>query len=593
MHSIIANADFTYEDIKLKDLRDRIIRENDLGILDIVKGFHDMSSFDLRYDDFKISENQKTDVRDIYTHFQELIETKVSAFIQPVYDAYYAERYAELKEAYDKSGITDITLDEIIKTDNKRKNPDEKRGFSSFSSAGNGNASFRDAYWHFKEQLTGRWNSTFERNITDKVNAYVTQLFTEYLQGTYENNEYMTEEMMKEAGITRCGLWGDNFPAKIDLNSDKLYDFSKIYVQAKEDSVFKDDITGHKNGNITYTNYLGEEVNFSVHVPTICVHIDRQIANDFFDKKIQKEVFKRMGTPSIFKYAQNLEAQPITINVNTKTGKCELIDGYKRLLLTMDEELLNISAPVRVFRDLDDKGFLALLYAANLWKKSSSGVKNTSFHDRGYLFALKTRFDFEIPKEYYESAKDDSHTQSQTLSGYRMGSDLDIFYTYDFGFTNTGSYAINGDNSLKDICKTEANHSFYDNLQEKVHLVNDMRFFYGKYQKIAALDYGYDSDIRNGIAIFIIRQVGRIRALGDTKNQNEIDTAMIANIFSNQDYVKAFSKKHFSTMTYVDNFLRDKGYYRKITQTLYDNLVSLNKEKLQDNEAEEDNDLEL
>lgn len=580
MYSIIADANFIYEEMRLGALRDRIIDENNLSILDIVKGFHDMSEIRMAYDDFEFSEDEKKDIHDIYAHFQKLAKEKIEPFFQQVYDAYYQEKYAELKKAYDESGISDITLDEIIKCNNKSKDPNKKEY---------GDSTFRNAFNLFVRSMEASFGGyIFDREVMSKVNFYALNVFEEYLKGFSRDEKYITDNTAKD---TVEGFYlNDNFPSVVDLNGNTSFDFSSIYIREKDDKSLDDDFGTSKRIIISFTDYLGNEAKHSIQVPCICMHIDSFIARKYFEDKLSKAVFDRIGTPGVFKYAQNLEAQPITININTKTGKHELIDGYKRLLLTADKNLLNMTAPVRVFRDLDDKGFLALLYAANLWKKSSSGVSNASFHDRGYLFALKTRFGFEIPKEYYES-----RSQGQTLSGYRTHSDLDIFYMYDFGFVNMGSYSIRGDisNSLKDICKKETNRSFYDNLQEKVHLIDDMQFFYGEYQKITDQDYGYDSNIRDGLAVFIIRQVGRIRALGDTENQNKITAEMITDIFGNKDYVKAFSKKHFSTMTYVDNFLRDKGYYREITQTLYDNLVSLDKEKLQDNEAEEDNDLEL
>jgi hypothetical protein len=203
-------------------------------------------------------------------------------------------------------------------------------------------------------------------------------------------------------------------------------------------------------------------------------------------------------------------------------------------LYITDKKLLSYSAPVRLFTDLDDTQFLALLYAANVWKTEDK------FHDRGFLFALKTRFGFVIP----ESAYADTFHENE-LSTLRL---------YDFG------------ESFHKVHKDE----LMNTLLYHKHLVNDISLMYNFVPSLFE-NYKYDKNMLDEIKFTIIERVGEMRR-NDDGSQKELTKEVITSIFDD-DLIKNFcSKKHLSTRTYVSNYFRDKGLYNRIESILKENL---------------------
>lgn len=205
------------------------------------------------------------------------------------------------------------------------------------------------------------------------------------------------------------------------------------------------------------------------------------------------------------------------------------------LLYITDEKLLSYSAPIKIFTDLNDTQFLSLLYASNAWKSKES------FHDRGFLFALKTRFNFVIPLSAYGNFYYDE------LSTLRL---------YDFG----GNLTRVDYNRLMD---TLFNHKF---------LASDINLMYN-FLPQESEKYGYDKNMADEIKFTIIELVGEARRAKDNDLQNELSESLITSIFAD-DLIKQYcSKKHLSTRTYVINYFRDKGLYKRITDILKKNLI--------------------
>ena len=55
--------------------------------------------------------------------------------------------------------------------------------------------------------------------------------------------------------------------------------------------------------------------------------------------------------------------------------------------------------------------------------------------------------------------------------------------------------------------------------------------------------------------------------------QNDISEELITSIFEDELIKKSCSKKHLSTRTYVINYFRDKGLYKRIEEMLKNSLI--------------------
>ena len=256
-------------------------------------------------------------------------------------------------------------------------------------------------------------------------------------------------------------------------------------------------------------------------------------AKETFDNAINAIIYND-NTVGDVEYFQNLEAQPITININTKTNKYELIDGYKRLLFIADKDLLSHTAPVRVFTDLNDVEFLTLLYASNIWKGKND------FHDRGFLFALKTRFGFTIPSSFY---------------GNSFKNELEIIQLYDFG------------GNLAKVDKTR----MMNTVRNHEHIANDMKMMYN-FLVSESKKCKFDENMSNEIVLTIVEVVGELRRLSNGEPQGELTEELITSIFEDDTIKSLCSKKHLSTRTYVINYFRDKGLYKLISSMVKDTI---------------------
>lgn len=119
----------------------------------------------------------------------------------------------------------------------------------------------------------------------------------------------------------------------------------------------------------------------------------REYFEEMYDKyinsiKIKEEDLKLLKTQFVI--------SPVTININNKHNRIELIDGFKRLLTT-PESYLDFTCVIKVYEDITDFDYLFLLNAANCWKSN----QKENFYDRGYLFSLKYKFG--IDKEYLKN----------------------------------------------------------------------------------------------------------------------------------------------------------------------------------------------
>lgn len=503
MYSNLIKADYEIKDVKLQELRDRIVSENNLTPLDILKGFHEKSTIELKYKSC-LSEQNIKDCISIEEEHKRYISEELGKTIQGKYDAEFNKAFNDCKEH-----CPEITLDDIIRYENNDKK--------------NASVAVQNACFHFTRTVS-RLRDSLREQILNESKAYIIDYIEKTFGGLYAVN--LDNRFCDFVGL----------PSKLDTNMPIDIDFSKVY------ECYKDNFGSFADSSLidfSYDNHIGGTgtIKFYINdVVNVFTHLSELQAKSAFDNAINDGIYQDNSIGEI-EYLQNLEAQPITININTKTNKYELIDGYKRLLYITDKKLLGYTAPVKFFIDLNDAQFLALLYSANIWKTEKN------FHDRGFLFALKSKYNFTIPLSTYENK-----------SWYFE--ELGTLQLYDFG------------ENLNNVGKTE----LMNGLLRHKFLVNDMQLMYNFLPKEAAKQ-PYDKNMSEEIMFSIIELVGKLRRNVGNNMQNDISEELITSIFEDGLIKKSCSKKHLSTRTYVINYFRDKGLYKRIEEMLKNSLI--------------------
>ena len=506
MYSNLVKADYEIKDMNLKELREILVKQNNLTPLDILKGFHEKSKIRLEYSSCITEENMK-DVKLIQEEYKSYLLNNGRELVQKVYD----EKFDSLLDEYQKED-TDITIENIYHNIN-----DER----------------------FNTMSVHTWNkiSCFLRelsNISVNLKSSVEKLTIEYIT-SWTKEKFGGKYKIIDTYFNRF----EELPYELNVNKEINIDFTKVYETAKTEynkwDISTDLANINYNTRIKYED-IKPEVNFyNFDMIRVSVHLSEKQAKEIFDKAINSVIYQNNSIGEL-EYLQNLESQPITLNFDSKTNKYQLIDGYKRLLYITDENLLKYSAPIKIFTDLNNIQFLSLLYASNVWKTEDK------FHDRGFLFALKTRFGFEIPFSAYEKS---------------FANELSILQLYDFG------------GNLVHVYKDK----LMNTLDTHEHLVNDMNMMYN-FLVNESKNHKYDENICDEIKYTIIELVGELRRTKYKYNhQNELSEEFIVSIYNDDFINKLCAKKHLSTRTYVINYFRDKGIYNRIKDMIKNNLV--------------------
>ena len=503
MFSNLVKTDYEIKDVSLLSLRNRIIQENNLTPLDILKGFHEKSNIDLEYES-GFTEQNKKDASAIEEEYKRYIQVEIGKVLQDMYDAEFNLAFENCKKHYSK-----ITLNDILEYKKDKKDIP---------------IDIQNAYFYFTRSISDP-SDLLRRRVSKAAKEYIVSYIKKTFGDTYKID--LASRFNNFVGL----------PHQLDTNNPIDIDFSEIY------ECFYDNAGSFSPAiiELEYDTHLGRTGTLRLYksdIINVFVHLPESKAKELFDNAINSVIYQNNCVGEL-EYLQNLEAQPITININTKTNKCELIDGYKRLLYITDEKLLSYNAPVRIFTDLDDSQFLALLYAANVWKTKEL------FHDRGFLFALRTRFNFVIPLSAYDNK-----------GNFRLD-ELSTIQLYDFA----GNLA-HVDKSV--IMNTLHNHKFF---------VSDMRVLYN-FLPQQAEKYSYDRNILEEIMFSIIELVGEARRTKDNDIQKELSEELIISIFEDDSIKTACSKKHLSSRTYVMNYFRDKGLYKRIIEIIKKGLFN-------------------
>lgn len=500
MFSNLVKANYEIKDVSLLSLRNRIIQENNLTSLDILKGFHEKSKIDLRYE-ITLTEQMIKDCQDIEEEYKRYFLTEGKKNIQGMYEEEFNSLFEICKKDYPNTTLTDIF---------------ECRKDESNFSISTQNAS--DSFFRSLRRMGDKLKNKLTHAAKDHIRLYIKEKFGE---------KYKIDTNHTFHGI-------EGLPYELETNTPIDIDFSKVYKSYKSHSGdLKDWIT------LSYESHTGSTDNVRLaefDKIEVFVLLPKSTAKEAFDNAVNAIIYQNNSIGEL-EFFQNLEVQPITININTKTGKYELIDGYRRLLYITDPELLKYSAPIRFFTDLNDSQFLALLYASNMWKSKQE------FHDRGFLFALKTRFDFVIPSSAY---------------GNFYRNELHTLQLYDFG------------DELARVDKTK----IMNTLNRHKYSVSDVKLLYNFLPQEAEKPHGYDQNISEEIMLTIIELVGELRRAKDNDLQKELSEELITSIFEDDFIKKTCIKKHLSSRTYVKNYFRDKGVNKRIIEMIRDNLFT-------------------
>lgn len=510
MYSTIAKANYEYVDMKIKDLRDRIFAENDLDIFKIMRGYHEKSSFNcFEYKNILSDE----DTVKLDKAKQILLDTVAELgpnLAQELYDSVFNEYYPHFAEVI-KKAYPDKTPEDFL-TDEDWLRQDRNK-----ESAVIGNAIW-ELLHHLEYRVYRCANNPIQKTITEVAQQRIDKEFGEGL---------ISLDSQK------------TLPTVIDLNTlDFESDvFKDIYYKHSIDSMFG---LAHEYIKLPNRRVHHGDDKISITVPDLYIKLSKETIVSAVETVVREYVDSNNNISAI-EYMQNIEAQPITVNMNTKTGRCELIDGYKRLLYTPNHETQEFIAPVRVFTDLDDYGFLALLYSANMWKTLSMRSYHDMFHDRGYLFALKCRYGFEIPAKHYKES---------TLGE----NELTAMYIYDFVTPESA----------------KGRRSIWKGIEHKSHLVNDLTYIYNNLYDLSNEDHGYDNNIAVELRKFIIAAIGCLRDMNF--NGHELSDELIRSIYTDKQLIKFFTNKHLSTDTYIKNYFERKGVYKIVIDILKEGL---------------------
>ena len=507
MYSNLVKADYEIKDMNLKELRELLVKQNNLTPLDILKGFHEESEFNLKYSSCVTNENLK-DIKLIQEEYKSYLLNKGKEILQKIYD----EKFNSILVEYQKENA-DFTVENITRYINDKHDKDLSVYLCN------------DIFRFLRELSNMSYN--LKSDIEEYAKEYMTSWIKEKFNDRYKINDYHSSEF-------------EGLPWSLNINKEINIDFSKVY------ELVETEYNKWNDSNLSFIEYNPHIKSDKIHTEVkfygydmieISVHLEESKAKEIFDKAINSVIYHNNSIGEL-EYLQNLESQPITLNFDTKSKKYQLIDGYKRLLYITDENLLKYSAPIKIFTDLNDVQFLSLLYASNVWKNKNN------FHDRGFLFALKTRFGFEIPSFIY---------QNQNI----YENELSILQLYDFG------------GNLITVHKDR----LMNTLDTHEHLVSDINMMYN-FLVNESKNYKYDENICDEIKYTIIELVGELRRQKNNFNkQNELSKELIVSIFEDEFINKLCAKKHLSTRTYVINYFRDKGIYNRIRDMIKDNLV--------------------
>ena len=285
MYSTIAKADYEYVDMKIKDLRDRIFAENDLDIFKIMRGYHEKSSFNCFEYKNILSEEDITKLNRAKQILLDTIAEFGPNLAQELYDKVFNEYYPHfaevIKKAYPDKTPEDFLTDEEWVRQGRNKE----------------SAVIGNAIWEILHHL--------EYGVYRCANSPIQKTITEIAQ----------QRIDKEFGEGLISLDRQKtLPTVIDLNTlDFESDvFKDVYYKHSIDSMFG---LAHEYIEIPNRRVLHGDDKISITVPDLYIKLSKETIVSAVENVVREYVDSNNDISAI-EYMQNIEAQPITRQVN-------------------------------------------------------------------------------------------------------------------------------------------------------------------------------------------------------------------------------------------------------------------------------------
>lgn len=511
---------YEFQEVNLWEFRNQLIQQEHLTYLDIIKGYHNLEKIPLDYNDATDLE-MKRFVEDTIAF---LIE-KYSKILEKEIHILSSDRTSILEQVHldferGKTTLVGMTEEEIYQDFytffHKMMEENTKMGVISKTIA---SANVRNEIHMFSRKIKNF-------GIGEKMNQFSSQMeeeFVSIMQEKYGNKfEFKKNRTYQESMLS--------------LNE---YTGEEVFLEQRVNIPFY-------HLSLSIQNDIFGKLTFSVPFQVDCYEIlTKEEANDLIERSINA-FLKKNGNYNRIQYLQELESSPITINI--QDGKYHLIDGYKRLLYVNDKELLDRKVPIRIFQNLKDKDFFALLYAANYWKtkfKGSADIFTTTsiFHDRGYLFSLRQRFGIRF------------ETNSYLLA---------FLCLYDNVHTSMGDFS-NIPISHPELIDSYLHHEFtaidIRNIAERI----DEFFIHD--------DYNLPSIVKNYVIGLCILYIGDARRSG--KTTEIIDIGVIDKLLRSKELQSCIKGKSLSSLTYVEKNFQKSEIYSFLKGEIYASLIGM------------------
>ena len=518
----LINREYKYKEVNLLELQTTIMKQENLTSMDILKNYHKLESFTPNYKKFEkpLFEGLKEQLEE---YILTIIEESQKDYIQIISDFedsdYMKDLYKKIKEAYQVSYKKDVPLEEILLHYNKNEV----------------SSNVSNAIFYYRKALEDTFCSTSKKAIAcKKLNEEIQFKIEKFVLEKTNNQVSINLDMFNNVGR-------QTLPTFISIDNIKIPDFNNIY-----EHLFSIRIEDKRRFSCKSKVLKNFDINWDIpYIINVNYMVPFEIAKKTFYDAID-EYANSMIEFNEISYLQEIENMPITINIDTKTNKIQLIDGYKRLLYVTSKKLLDRIVVIKEFTDLSDEEFLTLLYAANYWK-ASVNKGNIDFHDRGYLFALKQRFNFVLPEPFDKS--------------------FEILNIYDLThLKNTSITRLNCDFS-----NWVKNKNLPESYKFQSFRIKDLKFWFNEVEEIFNKDFGYDNSYNIFLEKLLLLYLGDIRRNGG--NQKEITKEIIESVLLNEVVVKTCSRKKMSSDTYIYNSFVKTRLFEHIRTILEEKLI--------------------
>ena len=558
LYSNIADADYSFAMMTVRELRNKIIQQDNLTVLDIAKGFRAIQPVKLTYETTS-PEVYADDIKVIHDEYRRFVKDELPTILS----AMAKEKYQEGLKA----------VEEI------RKKMEEEKYYLY-----NGDDAATCLY-----KVVNRFSDTKPYGNNRTYGSYDSEISRVYHTSIYIDNEVVCSIIQEHMNKFISDKFNEQYTTNpkcvftnyVNLNMKNDIDFSELYENIGKiyfGEKLEDSFEGQ---SISLDSPVQPTFDYKHIYPYGNFGLYRKIPEEIGKKRFNDAVWNKVSSESsmnINAFYRNTEVMPVIINRDTVKNKIQLIDGYRRILTISDPKLLDLQIPIKVFTDLNDNQFLSVLYSANQWKRLGkiydTEIRNAynyatevNFHDRGFLFALKERFGFELPEEAYSS--NSLHC-------------MDYLKVYDFG----------GCLGLKKNPLSEE-----DSLKLHYHYVDDIRILYDTLLKCHNTQYPYDKQYNKALTETILSALHVIRHQSYQKEEKPLTPEMITSLFEDKHLTEMFRKKTYSSDTYVENFMRTKNINTYVYEKFENALIPerfLNKDAKSDekDDIEEDEILE-